>query len=152
MVPKERRMNWECGISRCKLLYTEQINNKVLLYSTGNSTQYLEIIYNGKESEKEHIYIYSGCSVAKSCLTLCNAMNCSMQGFPVLHYLLEFAQTPIHWISDVIQPSHFLQPLLLLPSIFSIIGSFPVNQLFPSGDQSIGASASASVLPMNIQG
>ena len=33
-------------------------------------------------------------------------MNCSMSGFPVLHYLLEFAQTHIHWVGDVIQPSH----------------------------------------------
>ena len=36
------------------------------------------------------------CSVAKSCLTLCNPMDCSMPGFPVLHYLLEFAQTHVH--------------------------------------------------------
>ena len=45
-------------------------------------------------------------SVAKSCLTLCNAMNCSMPGFPVLHCLPEFAQTHVHWVSDAIQPSH----------------------------------------------
>ena len=75
---------------------------------------------------KKNIYIciYCGCSVTKSCLTLCDPMNCSTRGFPVLHYLLEFAQTPIHWISDVIQPSHFLPPLLLLLSIFSIIRVF----------------------------
>ena len=42
------------------------------------------------------------------------------------------------------------RPLLLLPSVFP--GSFPMSQLFASGDQSIGASAPASVLPMNIQG
>ena len=48
-------------------------------------------------------------SVAKSYLTLCNPMNCSMPGFPVLHYLLELAQTHVHWVSDAIQPSH---PLL----------------------------------------
>ena len=46
------------------------------------------------------------CSVAKSCPTLCDSMNCSMPGFPVLHYLLEFAQTHVHWIGDTIQPSH----------------------------------------------
>ena len=45
--------NWEFGTSRCKLLYIEQINNKVLLYSTGNSTQYFIITYKGKESEKQ---------------------------------------------------------------------------------------------------
>ena len=36
------------------------------------------------------------CSVAKLCPTLCNTMDCSMPGFPVLHYLLEFAQTHVH--------------------------------------------------------
>ena len=38
--------------------------------------------------------------------TLCNPMNCSMPGFPVLHCLLEFAQTHVHWVGDAIQPSH----------------------------------------------
>ena len=37
-------------------------------------------------------------------------MNCSMPGFPVLHCLLEFAQTHVHWVSDAIQPSHPLSP------------------------------------------
>ena len=46
------------------------------------------------------------CSVAKSCLTLCNPMDCSTLGFPVLHYLPELAQTHVHWVSDAIQPSH----------------------------------------------
>ena len=45
-------MDWEFGISRCKLLYREWINNKVLLYSTGNYIQYLVINYNGKEKKK----------------------------------------------------------------------------------------------------
>ena len=51
------RMDWEFGISRCKLLYIEWINNKVLLYSTGNYIQYPVINYNGKEYEKECIYV-----------------------------------------------------------------------------------------------
>ena len=58
------------------------------------------------------------CSVAKSCPTLCNPLDCSLPGFPVLHYLPEFAQTHVHWISDAIQPSHCLLPPLLLPSVF----------------------------------
>ena len=52
------RMEWKVGVSRCKLLYTEWIKNKVLLYSTENYIQYLGITYNGKESEKEYIYMY----------------------------------------------------------------------------------------------
>ena len=52
------------------------------------------------------------CSVAKSCLTLCDPMDCHAPGFPVPHYLLEFAQTYIHGVGDAFQPSH----ALLLPS------------------------------------
>ena len=44
----------------------------------------------------------------KLCLTLCNIMSCSAPGFPVLHHLLEFAQTHVHWVGDAIQPSHLL--------------------------------------------
>ena len=51
-------LEWECGISRCKLLYMEWINNKVLPYSTGNYSQYPVINHKGKEYEKEYIYIY----------------------------------------------------------------------------------------------
>ena len=46
--------------------------------------------------------------VAQSCSTLCDPMNCSMPGFPVLHHLPELAQTHIHWVNDAIQPSHSL--------------------------------------------
>ena len=50
------------------------------------------------------------CSVAQSCLNLCDPMDCSTPGFLVLHYLPKFAQTHVHWVSDAIQPSC---PLLL---------------------------------------
>ena len=50
------------------------------------------------------------CSVTKSCLTLCNPMNCSTPDLPVPHDLPEFAQIHVHWVGDAIQPS-----LLLLP-------------------------------------
>ena len=64
------------------------------------------------------------CPVAKSYPTLCDPMNCSMPGFPVFHYLLEFAQTHVHWVSDVIQPAQPLLPLLLLPAVFPSISVF----------------------------
>ena len=56
-------------------------------------------------------------------------------------------------IESVIPSNHLIlcQPLLLLPSIFPSIRSFPISQFFASGVQSIRVSASASVLPMNIQ-
>ena len=51
---------------------------------------------------------YQFSSVAQSCLTLCNPMNCSAPGLPVHHQLLEFTQTHVHRVSDAIQPSHAL--------------------------------------------
>ena len=50
------------------------------------------------------------CSVTQSCPTLFDPMDCSIPGFPVLHSLLEFAQTHVHWIRDAIPPSHPLSP------------------------------------------
>ena len=49
-----------------------------------------------------------------SCPILCNPMDCSTPGFPVLHWLPGFAQTHVHWISDAIQPFHVLSLLLLV--------------------------------------
>ena len=46
------------------------------------------------------------CLVTQLCLTLCNPMDCNTPGFPVLHHLLEVAQTYVHWVTDCIQPSH----------------------------------------------
>ena len=67
-------------------------------------------------------------SVAQSCPTLCDLMDCSMPGFPIHHQLPELAQTHAHWVGDTTQPSH---PLLLLPSIFPSISLFPwVNSLY----------------------
>ena len=79
-------------------------------------------------------------------------MNCSTSGFPVLHSLPEFAQAHVHWES--VMPSNHLIlccPLLLLPQSFPASGSSWMSQFFALGGQSFGASASASVFPMNIQ-
>ena len=87
------------------------------------------------------------CSVALLYLTHCNTMNGSTPGFPVLHYLPKLAQTHV---TELVMPSNHLilcHLLLLLPSIFHSIRVFTT-----SGGQSTGASASASVLPVNIQG
>ena len=84
--------------------------------------------------------------------TLCDPMDRSTSGFSILYYLLLFAKIHAHWVSDAIQPPHLLLPLLLLHSILPASGSFPMSWLFASGGQGIGASTSATVLPMNIQG
>ena len=90
--------------------------------------------------------------VAQSCPTLCEPMNCSTPGFSVLYYLLEFVQTHVYWVDDAIRSSHPCCPLFLLPSIFPSIRVFSLSQLLTSGEPSIGASASAKFLPMNIYG
>jgi len=64
------------------------------------------------------------CSVTKSCLTVCDPINCSMPNFPVLHYLSKFAQTHDHWDSDAIQRLILSHLLILLPSIFLSIKVF----------------------------
>ena len=96
-------------------------------------------------------YLHFTCSESlksvqsQSCPTL-------QTGFPVHHQLLELPQTHVHRFSDAIQPSHpLLSPSPSCLQSFPASGSFPMNQLFTSGGQSIGASSSASVLPMNIQ-
>ena len=65
--------------------------------------QILAIVHN----VNNHININTGVHVAVQSLShvrLCNPMNCSMPGFPLLHWISEFAQTHVHWVSDAIQP------------------------------------------------
>ena len=91
-------------------------------------------------------------SVAQSCPTLCNPMNCSTPGLPVHHQLPESTQTHVHRVGDAIQPSHPLVfPFSSCPQSFPASGSLQMSQLFASGGQSIGVSASTLVLPMNTQ-
>ena len=68
-------------------------------------------------------------SVPQSCLPICDLINCSITGFPVLHQFLYLAQTHVHRVGDAIQPSHFCHPLLFLPSIFPSIKVFSNESL-----------------------
>ena len=91
-------------------------------------------------------------SVAQSCLILCDPINRSTPGVTVHHQLPEFTQTHVHRVHDAILPSHPLSsPSPPAPNPSQPSGSFPMSQLFTWGGQSIGVSASASVLPMNSQ-
>ena len=89
---------------------------------------------------------------AQLCLTLCDPMNRSTPGLPVHHQLPEFTKIHVHCVGDAIQPSHPLSspspPALNFPQES---GSFQMSQLSASGGQSIGVSASTSVLPKNTQ-
>ena len=94
-----------------------------------------------------NLFVYVFSSVAQSCLTLCDPMDCT-PGLPVHHQLLEFTQTHVHWCHPAISSSVISSSC---PQSFPASGSFQMSQLFTSGGQSIGVSASVSVLPMNIQ-
>ena len=70
-------------------------------------------------NDVEYTFIYQFSSVAQSCLTLCDPINCSMPGLPVHHQLPEFTQTHVPQVGDAIQPSHPLwspSPPALKPS------------------------------------
>ena len=90
-------------------------------------------------------------SVTQSCPTLDSPVDCSRAGLPVHHQLPELTQAHVHRVSDAIQPSHPVIPFSSCLQSFPATGSFPVSQFFTSGGQRIGVSASASVLPMNVQ-
>ena len=90
-------------------------------------------------------------SVSQPCLTLCDPMNHSTPGLPVHHQLSEFTHTrpSSRWCHPAISSSAV--PFSFCPQSLPASGSFPMNQLFASGGQSTGVSASASVLPKNTQ-
>ena len=110
-------------------------------------------MYNATHNVLVHLMSYiQFSSVTQSCPTLCDPMNRSTPGLPVHHQLPEFTQAHVHRVSDanpaisssVVPFSSWLQSLLAS-------GSFPMSQLLALGGQSIGLSASASVLPVNTQ-
>ena len=102
-------------------------------------------------------HLISSCYlVAQLCPTLCDPMDCSTPGFPVLDCLLKLAQTHVHWVGDAIQPSGPLSSpsspafnLFQHQGLFQWVESFQMSWLFVSGGQSIGASV--SIIPMNSQ-
>ena len=98
---------------------------------------------------------YCCCSVTKSCLTLCNPVNCSLWGFPVLHVSCSLLiLISIESVSQVSHPT--ISSSVISFSCFQSFpasGSFPMSWCFTSSGQSIGdsTSASASVLPVDIR-
>ena len=92
------------------------------------------------------------CSVAQSWPTLRDTMDCSMPGFPVLNYPGACSNScPLsQWCYPIISSS--VAPFSSCPQSLPVSGSFPISLLLAPGGQSIGASVSASVLPVNIQG
>ena len=94
---------------------------------------------------------YQFSSVTQSCPTLWDPMDCSTPGFPAQHLVLELGQTHIHRVSDAFQSSHPLSSPSSPVFNLSSIRVFSKSQFLASGGWSSVASASASVLLMNIQ-
>ena len=97
-------------------------------------------LWEGAESSSQPFGITSSsCSVAKLCPTLCDPVNCSTLGFPVLRYLLEFAQTLMS-VESVMPSNHLILccPCFSCPLSFPASGSFPMSRLFTSDGHSIG--------------
>ena len=90
------------------------------------------------------------CLVSQSCPTLWDPMDYRVPGFPVLQYVPKFTETHIHLVDDAIQHLIFCFLFSCLQS-FSESGHFLMSQFFRSDGQSIGVSASASVLQMNVR-
>ena len=103
-----------------------------------------------KKKDPYFFFSQSCGSLHRLCLTFCSPMDWSTPGFNVLHCLPEFAQTLS--IESVMPCNHFIlcHPFFCCLQFSPASGSFPVSQFFASGGQSVDASASASVLPMNI--
>ena len=98
-----------------------------------------------------HLYIPQALSVqfssvAQSCPTLCDPMDCSTPGFPVHHQLPEFTQTHVDWVGDATQPSHPLSSPSPPASNPSQHQSLPMSQLFAWGGQSTRYDLSPPVL------
>ena len=136
-----------CGLWGCCLLHLLNITYLCSLSLT-------ELLYTEPAGVlcswrmKKAVWGCCCCSVAQLCLTVCDPMDCRTPGVFVPHNLPEFAQIHVHWVCDAIQPSR--------PLLFPCLPAFNLSQhqgLFKWVDsgQSIGASASASVLPMDIQ-
>ena len=83
---------------------------------------------------------------------LCDPMDCSIQGFPVLHFLPEFPQTHIHWVSDAIQPSHPLSPTSPSALSLSHIRVFSKESALGIRWPKFWSFSFRSVLSVNIQG
>ena len=106
----------------------EHIFSHFLGYRKGISLAAREGFISSKKyrNDKNILMTHLFCSVSRSCLTLCNPMNCSTPGFHIHHQFPELAQTHVHWVGDAAQPS------------------YPLSSPSPPGPQSFPASGSFS--------
>ena len=130
---------------------TREFLRKVFFNEIFSEEASTHLLQNGQPWEWCSLLTDKCCSVTKSDVWFCDPVDYSMPASPILHCLPKSAQTHVHWVGDAIQPiSSSVVPFSSCLQCFPASGSFLVSQFFASGGQSIGVSASASVLPMNI--
>ena len=118
------------------LLPGGQATSSLLSLATGTQAT---ILSRGRDQTVRSVQFSS---VTQLCPTLWDPRDCSQPGLPVRHQLPELTQTPLHRVSDAIQPSHSVVPFSSRLQTFPASGAFQMSQLFESGSQSIGVSAS----------
>ena len=132
--------------------YTPNSNMYICLPKDVDKDVYSSTIYNTAALETTQCLstvVVQLLSHVQLPVTSWTAVRLASLSFTISQNLLNLMST--EWMMSSNHPV-LCHPLLLLPSVFPASGSFPVSQLFTSSGQSIGASASASVLPINIQG
>ena len=132
--------------------YTPNSNMYICLPKDVDKDVYSSTIYNTAALETTQCLstvVVQLLSHVQLPVTSWTAVRLASLSFTISQNLLNLMST--EWMMSSNHPV-LCHPLLLLPSVFPASGSFPVSQLFASSGQSIGASASASVLPINIQG
>ena len=143
-------LSWNCGAPFSNFEYLIQGSSQIFSRKCIFCLRIVWVLFYGFLSAV-YWYLLQFSSVAQSCPTLCDLINCSRPGLPVHQQLLEFTQTHVH---RVVMPfSHLVlcPPFSSCPQSLPASGSFPMSQLFAWGGQSILVSASAPVLPTNTQ-
>ena len=162
-IERERELNWQCpccrrsSSKRLLLVFVPPGSAPTAFYFPGTLCKIIRWVWPRCLSDHcfcprppECARFCCCCSVAQSCLTLCNPTDCSTSGLPVPHHLLEFAQ--VHCISDAVQPSHLLTPSSPALNLSQSQGLFQWIICSQQMAKNTGSSASALILPVNIQG
>ena len=127
-----------------------QLSHGLKFYSANKKQHALEV-WGWADPKGEVSIRLQFSSVVQSCPTQCDPMDCSTPGLPVHHQFLEFPQKrPLSWWCHPML-SAFVIPFFSHPQSVPAWWSFWMSHFFAAGSQTIGVSASASVLPVNIQ-
>ena len=145
------KMDNFCKIKLLNLTQQETGKLNTLISIKGNEVLNVKHSHRGNSKFRWYHFRNQFSSVAQLCPTLCNPMDCSMPGIPVHHQ--SWSLLKLMSIESVMPSNHLIlcHPLLLLPSIFPSIRAFSRESVLCIRWPKYGVSASALVLPVNIQ-